>query len=119
MNKVIIFVDIIVSFFFFVACNSNNYDLFLKETAQSIFPNEIKQLKAIVILPSQGCGGCISEVENFLIHNSKEYDDVKFILTNIYSKKNLIQRLGDSICNSSRVYIYIDKRFINTRFIEA
>jgi len=117
-NKIIILIGTFV-ISFFLSCNNSSYDSFLKETTQSSFKDELQRLKAIVVLPGQGCGGCITEVENFLINNSQEYDNVIYILTNIFSKKILYQKLGDSICNSSKVYIDSDNKFINTRFKEA
>lgn len=95
------------------------YDSFLGEKVQTYFSDEMKELEAIIILPNQGCGGCISEVEYFLIYDSKKYNHVKFILTNIYSKKILYQKLGDSICHASNVYLDLDNHFVKTTFKEA
>ena len=58
--------------------------------------------KAIVIIPNQGCAGCISESEGFLKMYYSELDSVKFILTKIVSK-NFETKIGDSIFYSPNV----------------
>jgi hypothetical protein len=101
------------------SCTEKSYDIFLSQKVESRFSNELAYLYAVVILPNQGCGGCISEVENFLLHNSKKYDNVKFVLTKIASKKILKQKLGDFIYYSSNVYIDNENFFVSTSFNES
>jgi hypothetical protein len=87
------------------SCEKNDYSSFLKMKSKEKFSHEIEQLKAIVILPNQGCSGCITEVESFLINNVNKYDNVRFILTKIVSYKILRQKLDNSIYYADNVYI--------------
>ena len=74
--------------------------------------------KAIVIIPNQGCAGCISESEGFLKMYYSELDSVKFILTKIVSKKILKQKIGDSIFYSPNVFIDSLNKFTPPFFYE-
>lgn len=53
----------------------------------------LKNYEMIIIMPSIGCGGCISAAEDYFKNNA---DDVNllFIFTHIVSPKNLRIRLG-------------------------
>lgn len=49
----------------------------------------------IVVIPELGCGGCISEAENFFRENKDQ--NIYFIFTKISSMKELRLRLGQMI----------------------
>ena len=46
------------------------------------------ELKYIIIIPNQGCGGCITYAEDFYLNN-KCRNDMFFVFTNIVSLKVL------------------------------
>ncbi|MES1220148.1 MAG: hypothetical protein ABUT20_31890 [Bacteroidota bacterium] len=54
-------------------------------------------IRYYVIIPGTGCGGCISGVESFLKDNYTKFDNTRFILTKIQSKKMLKIKLGIDI----------------------
>ncbi|MDR0604625.1 MAG: hypothetical protein LBG80_10015, partial [Bacteroidales bacterium] len=60
MKQHFIFILFIGFMMLHFSCEKNDYASFLIMKAQEKFSNEIKQLKAIVILPNQGCNGCIT-----------------------------------------------------------
>lgn len=60
---------------------------------------------AYVILPGTGCPGCISNAETLLSSYIKNKYPVRFVLTNVISRKILKMKLGDSIALSPNVYI--------------
>lgn len=57
--------------------------------------NDISSYSHIVIIPELGCGGCISEAENFFRENKNE--NIYFIFTKISSMKEIRLRLGKMI----------------------
>jgi hypothetical protein len=67
--------------------------------------------KAIVVIPNQGCPGCISTAENFVIENAKKQTDILFIFTRISSMKLLRSKLGTEILQLENV-IFDNKNMI-------
>ena len=58
-----------------------------------------------LVLPNQGCEGCISVAENFVIQHYKTDQHIKYIFTKIVSKKLLRIKLSDSVMYSSQVIL--------------
>lgn len=85
--------------------NESYYEKKMKIQIKNKLSHEIKNLKAVVILPNQGCQGCISEVEQFMIHNANKNLGIKYVLTKIVSRKVLKNKIGDSIYYSKAVLI--------------
>jgi hypothetical protein len=103
-----IFLEIIIGLLFFICirCSDNTYEEKLKIQLRNKFPKELKYLNAIVVLPNQGCIGCISEAENFMISNANKKNlGIKYVVTKIMSRKILNQKLGDSIYFSKALFI--------------
>ncbi|WP_367915646.1 hypothetical protein [Leadbetterella sp. DM7] len=59
----------------------------------------------IIVLPNQGCEGCISSVENYVLTNFPELNATRIIFTRISSVKLLKIRMGDSIFHAPNVII--------------
>lgn len=72
------------------------------KVANDIFP-ELKEgyIEYIIVIPNQGCGGCITSAEQFY-DLYKSAHNLKFIFTNIISIKLLNNRLN---INKSNTYI--------------
>lgn len=73
-----------------VSYNSNNsicnyYDSLINECFTGV---DKAELKYIIIIPNQGCGGCITYAEDFYLNN-KCRNDMFFVFTNIVSLKVL------------------------------
>lgn len=66
---------------------------------------EMHSSQFYVIIPNQGCDGCISNMEDFVIKNHKDYTDVKFIFTRITSKKILKLRLGNDVLSQKNIVL--------------
>ncbi|ADQ79705.1 hypothetical protein Palpr_1560 [Paludibacter propionicigenes WB4] len=54
---------------------------------------DLNNIDYLVIIPSQGCGGCITGAENYYMENRKNRK-IKFIFTNIISMKTLKQKIN-------------------------
>jgi hypothetical protein len=69
----------------------------------------------VIIIPQDGCVGCISEAESFLMENND--NSIFFIFTKVYSEKDIKLRIGESI---NKPNVYIDKKnvFVYDNFSE-
>lgn len=65
-----------------------------------------KNVKAIVLIPSVGCTGCIGEAEQFMLDNIKKLSNIQFILTGINSKKAFKIRFKEVLHNSQVLIDY-------------
>ena len=101
-------VIIVLAIFIFASCKSSNKDDF-KQVVWSIFPdlNE-ENISFIVIIPNQGCGGCITTAE-FFYDRYKDKKELKFIFTNIISKKMLLQK---NEINENNTYLDFDNNVL-------
>jgi hypothetical protein len=82
------------------ACTSSGDDG-IKETESSLaqIDNIFKTAgqKIYVVVPNQGCEGCISGAEKFTAENAAQKPALRFVFTRIASPKILKSKLGDSI----------------------
>ncbi|UPK68520.1 hypothetical protein [Chitinophaga filiformis] len=58
-----------------------------------------------VIIPNQGCEGCISTAEAFVKNNIGKSDSIRYIFTRIQSAKLLRIKLGSNVISSSKVLL--------------
>jgi len=58
-----------------------------------------------VIIPNQGCEGCISTAEDFVKRHYTSAQDVKYIFTRAQSLKLLRIKLGTEVMSSSKVLV--------------
>lgn len=58
-----------------------------------------------VIIPNQGCEGCISTAEDFVKRHYTSSADVKYIFTRAQSLKLLRIKLGSEVMGSSKVLV--------------
>jgi len=61
-----------------------------------------------VIIPNQGCDGCITFMEDFVIKNYKVNKNIAFIFTRINSKKLLKLKIGRQALESENVFLDMD-----------
>ncbi len=98
----------IIMFFtiLFLSCKNSNNNLYKELTK---LPNlKLNMVDYILIVPNQGCGGCITYAEEFYNKN-KESDNLYFIFTQIASLKNIKSKLK---LNSSNTYIDAKNSFV-------
>jgi len=58
-----------------------------------------------VVIPNQGCEGCISTVEDFVKKHYATNDHIRYVFTRIQSVKLLRIKLGNEVMNSSKVLL--------------
>ena len=58
-----------------------------------------------IIIPNQGCEGCISQAEAFVKKNITKKDSIRYIFTRIQSTKLLKIKLGSDIMSSNKVLL--------------
>ncbi len=58
-----------------------------------------------VIIPNQGCEGCISTAEAFVKKHVDRSDNIRYIFTRIQSVKLLRIKLGSNVMSSSKVLL--------------
>lgn len=66
---------------------------------------DIHEYSEIIVLPNQGCEGCISSVEDYVMTNFSKLKTTKIIFTRINSVKLLKIRMGDGIFHAPNVII--------------
>lgn len=84
-----------------------------KETTNSlskILPATTEDM-IVVVIPNQGCTGCISEAESYVMANHQKAPNISYVFTRIQSHKLLKRKLGDSILNRTNV-ILDEKNYI-------
>lgn len=98
-------------FAFFVSCNNQNVviEKFSSSLYEIVSDSALSDTDYIIIIPNQGCGGCITGAEKFYEEN-KDASNVIFIFTNIISQKILNQKVSITHHNT-----YIDKTNIVLR----
>jgi hypothetical protein len=89
-------------------CRSNKSDInrFTYAISECYSNIELTNTDYVVIIPNQGCGGCITVAEEFY-NKHKMAKNMKFIFTNIISQKMLNQK----------VQIFPDNTFLDTNNI--
>lgn len=87
MKWIIIFFVGILS----ISCNNekNKFEKCVKDVLADI---SLSDIDYIVIIPSQGCGGCITYAEDFCKRNQSK-NGIFFVFTNIVSLKILKQKI--------------------------
>ena len=108
INRVKYAVFLITTFaFFIVSCKNeeSKQQIDTLNQVHSYFAKyDIEKSPYIIVLPNQGCMGCITVAENFLAKNVKD-TRCTFILTSILSPKVLKSKLGNTIITSPNVYL--------------
>lgn len=104
---------LIIAIFSISSCTeSESYSECIKKMNAYISGNEdsvqFRDIKYIVIIPEQGCSGCLSVAEAFYKDYSSR-EDILFVFSNVMSYKMLHNKLKINACNtiidSSNTYL--------------
>lgn len=77
-----------------------------------ILPNNDKQFDAYFVIPGAGCNGCITNAENLMRQNVHR-KNIRFVLTNIESLKELKLKMGEHRLDNQNVYIDTDNQIFS------
>lgn len=95
----------------FLSCSESNKPLlFYQKVIDEMVV--VDGYEKMLIIPSVGCQGCITSAEQFLRKNYGKYKKTFVVLTGIYSKKVLKQKLGNEVLEQSNIYLDFDNRFM-------
>jgi hypothetical protein len=100
------------------SCKDNSPVNLLAETENIVHKDLALNYKAVVFLPSSGCGGCISRAEEFLVNQyiEQQMTGIYFIVTGHFSKKTARLRLGDALQHQD-VYFDYEQKFSSPPFL--
>lgn len=84
------------------ACSENN--AVLRKSIQALDSKMFSEGK-YVIIPNQGCEGCISHAEAFVKKHITEQDNIRYIFTKIQSVKLLKIKLGSDVISNSKIFL--------------
>jgi hypothetical protein len=89
--------NIIFSFFLFclISCDTSNDKAYLK--LKEISKNSLSSYSNVIIIPGEGCSGCISDAGNFVKLNIEKLKRTLIIFTNIKDHKLLRLKMGRTL----------------------
>lgn len=106
-------VFIVLSCLFLVGCQQKkDYVKQVTTKLECLDKNPIGIYSFVIIIPEEGCSGCISEAEDFYMVN-KNREDIFFIFTNIRSAKSLGLRMGKDIKDRENVFLDTKDDFLS------
>ena len=96
-----------------VACSesASEYPAF-SEAVSAITAANVNQDDVIVVIPGEGCGGCISNATSFMYEKVDEAG-IKVVFTGVEDKKLLALQLGDDFLARDNVYLDSDNLFMH------
>jgi hypothetical protein len=92
----------LIFLFTLMACSADNESL--RKSIDALDAN-IFSTGRYVIIPNQGCEGCISQAEAFVKKNISRSDSIRYIFTRIQSTKLLKIKLGSDIIASRKILL--------------
>jgi hypothetical protein len=84
------------------ACSEDHASLYHNIHA---LDNNMPATGTYIIIPNQGCEGCISQAEAYVKKNITAQDNIRYIFTRIQSTKLLKIKLGADIMSSNKVLL--------------
>ena len=77
----------ILLFWVFFSCRENKYTPYQKIIDQTDFKKN--KYKKILVIPNEGCSGCISSATDYAVNNISKTDSIFIVFTNIHDIKKL------------------------------
>lgn len=115
MRKIILFSLVVLCN---IGCIKDKKDLFnqgIKEIAR-INSIDLNSINDVILIPNEGCGGCISEATTFFIDNFDKYEnELLLIFTNVKDVKQLKIIVGKEFLERKNVIIDSNNSFIHSK----
>lgn len=80
--------------------------------------NQLRNLKALVIIPRAGCTGCIDNTTNYIRYNYKSLSNTHIVFTAINDKKLLKLKVGKDLLSKPNVH-FDDKNIFSHPIISS
>lgn len=91
-------------------CNKKNYmESFDFQLRSDFTEKQLEKIDFVIIIPNEGCGGCITYAEEFYSLN-KDKNNMIFIFTNIISMKDLKYKI---IVNTNTTFLDTENRYLS------
>ncbi|MDR2362036.1 MAG: hypothetical protein LBD91_04835 [Prevotellaceae bacterium] len=104
-NKIIIAIACLLAFYT-MGCKPDYFAAMAAKIEEQV-GEALNNYDNVVIVPGSSCSSCISEAETFFVKNI-ENDRIKFVLTQIASRKEMAIRLGKE--NIGKENVLIDEK---------
>ena len=110
MNKASLF-NVLLFIFILYSCKEKDIQYNkLNKSLSKIHSTEFNDGNILFVIPNSGCTGCINAADQYLLENVDSNENIFYILTNVFSKKDVNLRLGIDI--DKKKNILIDKKNI-------
>lgn len=105
------------------SCTSNTANELFNNTLINISPN-LTNYEAVIIIPNEGCGGCINDATYFVIENINSFTkNIAIVFTGIKDMKLFKLQIPSHFIERNNVFIdhsnYLDNREISSIYPQA
>ena len=120
MKRMVVCFAVLISL---LACSDGNGKKVSNEILsklEKVSGKKTDQYKAILFVPSEGCGGCITAAEDFMIHSyagKNKKGIYLFVVTGHSSSKSARIRLGPEVMANEDFYFDYDHNFDRPPFM--
>ena len=101
-----------------ISCQTNTMEPFDKRVASIVDESDITWSN-IVVIPGEGCGGCISNATYFVMENIEKMEDTAIIFTGVLDKKLLRQQVGAKLLAKANVFVDTDNLLMNKEVVSV
>lgn len=92
------------------SCNKKDYmESFDIQLRTDFTEKQLEKIDFVIIIPNEGCGGCITYAEEFYSLN-KDKNNMIFIFTNIISMKDLKYKIN---VNTNTTFLDTENRYLS------
>ncbi len=100
---------ILISLLFLLYSCNYNYPKYEHEVLNIIHhKQDLTEKDFLIVIPGEGCGGCISSATTFLIENQSNFDNSIIIFTGVLDKKLLRNQVGKKFLDKDNVIIDVN-----------
>lgn len=103
----------LASLIFLLSCSDNKSHIY-EQALKKYF--KLEELNNIVIIPNEGCSGCISDAANTVKKNIDDLKCLGVLFTKVKDEKLLKLKIGEQLFNHSTVKIDHENLFSKVEF---